>query len=66
MYPTEEETKLWVALNLSQTKIYRIIDTALKSEGLPNLRWYDVLWELERAQESGLRPFELERILIFE
>jgi len=66
MYPTEEETKLWVALNLSQMAIYRIIDTALKQEGLPNLRWYDVLWELERSQGSGLRPFELERILIFE
>ncbi|USG61095.1 MarR family transcriptional regulator [Sneathiella marina] len=66
MYPTKEETRLWVALNLSQKAIYRVIDTALKQEGLPNLRWYDVLWELERAQELGVRPFELERILIFE
>jgi len=30
------------------------------------LRWYDVLWSLERANERGVRPFELEKLLIFE
>lgn len=65
MYPSMEETNLWVALNLVQRATYRTIDTALKVEGLPPLRWYDVLWELERAEE-GLRPFELEKRLIFE
>ena len=33
--------------------------------GFPPLRWYDVLWELDRAKD-GLRPFELEKKLIFE
>jgi DNA-binding MarR family transcriptional regulator len=66
MYPTKDETKVWVALNLSQRGIYRGMDSALKAEGLPPLRWYDVLWELERAKEGELRPRELEKSLIFE
>ncbi|MCP4315561.1 MAG: MarR family transcriptional regulator [Hyphomicrobiales bacterium] len=66
MYPTKEETRLWVALNLSQRKIYREMDTALKTEGLPPLRWYDVLWELERATCGGLRPYEMGQKLNFE
>lgn len=66
MNPTEEETKLWLALNLTQRTIYRAMDSALKAKGLPPLRWYDVLWELERTKSNGLRPFEIEQKLIFE
>ncbi len=66
MNPTPDETELWVALNLSQRAIYRAMDSALKAEGLPPLRWYDVLWELERTKSNGLRPFEIEQKLIFE
>ncbi|MGI9417881.1 MAG: MarR family winged helix-turn-helix transcriptional regulator [Geminicoccaceae bacterium] len=65
-YPSAEETALWVALNRAQRSIYRSMDSALKANGLPPLRWYDILWSLERAKESGLRPFELEKMLIFE
>ncbi len=66
MYPTAEETALWVALNDAQRSIYRSMDSTLKAEDLPPLRWYDVLWALERAKGAGVRPFELERLLIFE
>lgn len=66
MYPTENETRLWVAINLSQRSIYRKMDAALKEKRLPPLRWYDVLWDLERAGEKGKRPFELEQSLLFE
>jgi len=66
MYPTAEETALWVALNRAQRSIYRSIDSALKTKGLPSLRWYDVLWALERAEGGRVRSFELERLLIFE
>ena len=65
-YPTGDETALWVSLNLAQRSIYRVMDAALKAEGLPPLRWYDVLWSLERDKGDGLRAFELERSLIFE
>lgn len=65
-YPTKDETALWVALNFAQRSIYRQMDLALKAEGLPPLRWYDVLWSLERTGNAGLRAFELEKMLIFE
>jgi len=66
MYPTEEETALWVALNLAQRSVYGAMDAALKARGLPPLRWYDVLWAIERAGDGGVRPFEMERSLLFE
>ena len=64
--PTGDETALWVSLNLAQRRIYREMDAALKAADLPPLRWYDVLWSLERDKGGGLRAFELERSLIFE
>ena len=30
------------------------------------MRWYDVLWSLERAEGEDIRPFELEKLLILE
>ena len=66
MYPTAEETTLWVALNLAQRSVYSAMDSALKSKGLPRLRWYDILWAIERADADGLRPIEIERSLLFE
>lgn len=65
MKPSKVVTDVWVSMNLAQRGIYRAIDAALKEAELPPLRWYDVLWELERSQQ-GLRPFELERLVIFE
>lgn len=32
---------------------------------MPGLDWYDVLLELERAGAKGLRPFELQKALLF-
>lgn len=66
MFPTANETALWVALNRAQRSIYRAMDSALKADGLPPLRWYDVLWAIERTKDEGVRPFELEKLLIFE
>lgn len=66
MYPTKNETALWVALNQAQRSIYQTMDSALKASGLPPLRWYDVLWAMERVKSQGVRPFELEKGLIFE
>lgn len=36
------------------------IERALREAGLPSLSWYDVLLELDRAGDKGLRPVELE------
>lgn len=65
-YPTEDETALYVALNRAQRSVYVAVDKAFKENRLPPLRWYDVLWSIERAGEGGLRPFELEASTIFE
>ena len=65
MYPSEEETRLWVSMNFAMRAISRDMETALKSAGLPSLRWYDVLWVLEGAKD-GLRQFEIENKLLFE
>ena len=53
-------------MNRAQRSIYRTMDKALRAECLPPLRWYDVLWAIERAGSGGLRPFEMEESLIFE
>lgn len=66
VYPTDEETDVYVALNRAQRSIYVAIDSALKARRLPPLRWYDVLWSVERAGAGGRRPFELENSTIFE
>ncbi len=60
-----ETTAVWVALNLAYRSVHREMEKALKEAGLPSLRWYDVLWELERSRD-GMRPFELENGLLFE
>lgn len=62
---TTNKTGLWVALNLAYRSVHRDMEKALKDARLPPLRWYDVLWELENSEE-GLRPFELEKELLFE
>lgn len=33
---------------------------------MPPLAWYDVLLEVERSSDTGLRPFELERAMLLE
>ena len=63
--PSDETVQAWIALNRAQRMTFRAIETALRAEALPPLRWYDVLWELDRAP-AGLRPFELERRLLFD
>lgn len=40
------------------------VEGALKAAKLPMLSWYDVLLELERAGDDGLRPYELEKQLL--
>lgn len=50
----------WIALLRAHNRARSAIDAALKSNDLPPLEQYDVLWALEQAIPEGLRPFELE------
>jgi DNA-binding MarR family transcriptional regulator len=64
--PTETVVRVWVRLMKAQQGALAAIDRDLKAATLPPLAWYDVLWELERAGDNGLRPFELQRAMLLE
>lgn len=63
--PTKRETEIWVAMNRQTRIIHARINAELKQAGLPSLKWYDVLWAIER-RGGALRPSELEQDLVFE
>ncbi|WP_180939863.1 MarR family winged helix-turn-helix transcriptional regulator [Sinorhizobium mexicanum] len=58
--PTLATTRAWVALMRAQRRVLAAIEKDFKEAGLPPLGWYDVLWELVRAEAGRLRPFEIE------
>ena len=64
--PSESDTRLWSSLNRVQQGIYRSMNAVMKKNGLPPLKWYDVLWGLERNSETGLRAFQVEQASLFE
>ena len=64
--PDEATEAAWIGLARASRVAVASIEARLKAAELPPLCWYDALWELERAGEAGLRPFELERALLFE
>lgn len=62
--PSEIVVKSWARLVRAASLALSAIESDLKKAGHPPLAWYDVLLELRRAGEEGLRPFELERELL--
>src|ERR1700742_1605923 len=62
--PSKQVVLAWARLIKAERLALARVEAALKQAGLPPLAWYDVLIELERAGETGLRPFELERALL--
>src|SRR5215472_9081880 len=62
--PSEIVVRAWARLMKAQQLALGIIEQDLKAAGLPPLVWYDVLLEVERAGDRGLRPFELERAML--
>lgn len=55
----------WVLLIRTQQVLLGKVEAALKEAGLPPLSWYDVLLEVSRDAESGLRQYEIaERVLL--
>jgi DNA-binding MarR family transcriptional regulator len=59
--PSDAVVDAWIALMRAQQTAFLKIERAFRDAGLPPGSWYDVLWELDRAGEAGLRPFEIER-----
>jgi DNA-binding MarR family transcriptional regulator len=63
--PNEAVVSAWIALMRAQQAALLKIERSFRDAKLPPVTWYDALWELERAGEEGLRPFEIEgRMLI--
>lgn len=62
--PSSGVIEAWISLMRSQHAVLSHIENALKQAGLPPLVWYDVLLELNRTPQSGLRPFEIERAML--
>src|SRR5512145_3500407 len=58
---SEAVVDAWVALMRAQQTALLKIERAFREAKLPPSAWYDVLWELDKAGATGLRPFEIER-----
>ena len=63
--PGEATVRAWTRLLRAQNLALRSVERGLKEAGLPALDWYDVLLEVERAGAAGLRPYELERAVLW-
>jgi DNA-binding MarR family transcriptional regulator len=53
----------WAVLLTAHATLVELIEAALSAAGLPPLAWYDVLWELEKA-DGRLRMIELARRVV--
>jgi len=63
--PSEKTQQAWIDLHRAHRLLLEQVESALKRADLPPLDWYDVLLELRRERDSGLRPFQLgERVLL--
>lgn len=58
-FPSKQTETAWVLLIRAQQVLLDKIETALKEAGLPSLSWYDVLLELSRDPDAGLRQYEI-------
>ena len=59
--PSPDLVRAWVGLVRAEQALLSKVEADLKAAGFPPLAWYDVLLELSREPETGLRPIEIER-----
>jgi DNA-binding MarR family transcriptional regulator len=62
--PSDTVIRAWARLMTAQRLALAAVERALKAADLPPLAWYDVLLEVERAGDKGVRPHDLERALL--
>jgi DNA-binding MarR family transcriptional regulator len=63
--PSDAVVRAWARLERAHRTAQTTVEARLKKAGLPPLAWYDALLELERADPGGLRPFELQKEMLF-
>jgi DNA-binding MarR family transcriptional regulator len=56
--PSDSIQRAWIALGRVSQSVQCSVETALKAADFPELSWYTVLWELERAGKPT-RPKDL-------
>jgi DNA-binding MarR family transcriptional regulator len=54
----------WARFLATHATLVDRIEAALGAAGLPPLPWYDVLWELEKAESGKLRMHELAHAVV--
>jgi len=54
----------WALLLTAHAALVERVEAALAAAGLPPLEWYDVLWELEKADDGRLRMHDLARRVV--
>jgi len=63
--PINKVMQTWVQLYRTQQMLLDAVERSLKQAGLPPLAWYDVLLELQRKRQDGLRQYEIgDKILL--
>ena len=63
--PSQQVQQAWIDLHRAHRLLLERVEAALKAAGLPPLDWYDVLLELARDKNTGLRQFQIgERVLL--
>lgn len=63
--PSDSVIRAWARLERAHRAAQSTVEARLKRAGLPPLAWYDALLELERSDPRGLRPFELQKEMLF-
>ena len=56
---TDPKARAWALLLSAHARLLQQIEKDLATADLPPLAWYDVLWELEKADSGRLRMHEL-------
>jgi len=54
----------WALFLASHAKLVDWVEAELARNGLPPLTWYDLLWELEKAENGRLRMSELAQAVV--
>ena len=62
---SDKRVRAWVVFLATHTMLLERIEAALSKAKLPPLTWYDVLWELDKAESHRLRMHDLaERVIL--
>ena len=62
--PDDPKGRAWALLLGVQARVVEAVEADLAEARLPSLSWYDVLWELEKADAGRLRMHELARRIV--